>query len=93
MLFNVKQGLIRFLCALALGLILYDQIVDAAVCADPPGTATTCHSCSCGPHISSQEDSAQTFAILQPTQSVAYETPIYSLLLPQSIFHPPKASA
>ncbi|OGR89852.1 MAG: hypothetical protein A3J74_11530 [Elusimicrobia bacterium RIFCSPHIGHO2_02_FULL_57_9] len=89
----MKRRLLRFLCALVLGLVFYDNIADAAGCHDSPAaTATTCHVCSCGPHIFSQ-DSAPAIVVLQPTACAAYETPVYALLLPQSIFHPPRSIA
>ncbi|MBI4376662.1 MAG: hypothetical protein HY549_09465 [Elusimicrobia bacterium] len=89
----MKRRLLRFLCALVLGLVFYDNIADAVGCHDSPAAAaTTCHACSCGPHISSQ-GSAPAIVVLQPAESISYETPVYALTLPQSIFHPPRSLA
>ena len=87
----VKQRVLRFISAVALGLMLFDDIADAAGCQDSPGTAmTACHACSCGSHVVPQYASP-VVEVLEPTPFVCKKPSIYALILPQLIFHPPAA--
>ena len=89
MLLNVNQRLFRLLCGLALGLILFDDIVCAAGCGNFGESAAACRACSCAAHIVSQ-NSAPAAVVAQPAAFAAYETPGYALVLPEPIFHPPR---
>jgi len=89
----VKNRLLRFLCAVALGLILFDNVADAIGCHDSPAASTAvCHGCSCGAHIVVQ-DFSPIAVVLKPTAFVPHEAEVYGLLLPQLFFRPPRSAA
>lgn len=89
----VKRRLLRFLCAVALGLILFDNVADAIGCHESPAAAATvCHGCSCSAHIFVQ-DFTPLSVVLKPTAFVPHKAEVYGLLLPQLFFRPPRSAA
>lgn len=80
------------MCAVALGLALFDNIADAAGCEDSKATATACHACSCGPHLVSQGVIENAVAPT-PVPYASYKPVPYAFLLATSIFHPPCLAA
>lgn len=82
----------KFLLVFAVSLITYDTFQDAAggCASDPPG-ATACHNCVCGPHLVAGEGPVVALN-LNPGSFVPFETSLFVSPLPESIFHPPKAS-
>jgi hypothetical protein len=84
---------IASVCALAVGLLLFDTIADTAGCDDSKtATEAVCHVCSCGAHLFSQS-SPEAVMVLTQTPFAAYQSSAYVFLLPQSIFHPPRLAA
>ena len=84
----------KFFCVVALGLVLFDNLADAFGCQDSPtATATSCHACSCGVHITPQAPTSVITIILPPVAYGAYQPPIYALLLPDAAFRPPCLAA
>ena len=88
----MRRKVLRFLCAVALGLMLFDNIADAAGCEDSKTSSTACHACSCGPHLVSQ-NVAEIAVAPAPVLYVSYKPVPYAFLLPKSIFHPPCLAA
>lgn len=86
------RRVVKFVFALALGLMLFDSVADAAGCDDVKATATVCHACSCGPHLVSP-GVVQIVVAPVPVLYVSYKPVYYSFLLPTSIFHPPCLAA
>lgn len=83
----------KLLLVFAVCLITYDNFQDAVggCAADQPG-ATACHNCVCGPHLVSNANPVVALNV-NPSSFVPYEPSLFVSLLPESIFHPPKASA
>ena len=80
----------KFLCVVALGLVLFDNLADALGCQDSPtATPTSCHACSCGTHITPQATASLIVVTPPPTAYDAYQPLIYALLLPDAAFRPP----
>ena len=84
----------KFLCVVALGLGLFDNLADALGCQDSPAaTAASCHACSCGTHIMPQA-AASLIAVTPPPDAYnAYQPPIYALLLTDAALRPPCLAA
>lgn len=85
----MRRNVLKLFCVVALGLVLFDGIADTSGCQDSPADVAACHVCFCGPHMVSQ-NSYPVALTLQPMAYFSYEFPAYSLLLQQSIFHPPR---
>ena len=88
----IRGRILKLICAVALGLALFDSVADAAVCDDSKAAATACHACTCGPHLVSQGVTA-IVAASAPVIHVSYKPVPYAFLLPKSIFHPPCLAA
>lgn len=88
----IRHRVLRFIFAVALGLVLFDSVADAAGCDDAKATATACHACSCGPHLVSPAV-VEIVAAPVPVRYVSYKPVPYAFLLPTSIFHPPCLAA
>jgi hypothetical protein len=89
----MRRRILRLLCLAALGLALFDNFADASGCDDSKGVAVACHTCSCGPHLTSQK-AAEVVVVAPPTVSYqTYQAPTYDLLMSDSIFHPPCLAA
>lgn len=80
------------MCAVALGLALFDNLADAAGCPDSTPGAAICHSCSCGPHLVSPAV-AEVIVAPAPVAYASYKPVLYAFLLPESIFRPPCLAA
>ncbi|HBL16878.1 MAG: hypothetical protein A2X36_01805 [Elusimicrobia bacterium GWA2_69_24] len=73
-----------------MGLFLFDVLAGTAGCHDSQDAcAPVCGACSCGTRLPPQ-DPASAPVDLRLTACVPREDPVYVLLLPRSIFHPPR---
>lgn len=88
----MRRRVLKFLCAVALGLMVFDNIADAAGCPDTKTAATICHACSCGPHLVSP-GIVQIAVVPVPVPYTSYKPTSYALFLSVSIFHPPCLAA
>lgn len=90
----IRRRIFRLLCLAALGLAIFDNFADASGCDDSgKNVAAICHTCSCGPHLTSQKV-VEVVPVTPPTVSYqTYQAPTYDLLMPDSIFHPPCLAA
>ncbi len=88
----MRGRILRFLCAVALGLAFFDNISDAAGCEDTKAATAVCHSCSCGPHFVSQ-GVVEIVVAPAPVPYASYKPTSYALFLSESIFHPPCLAA
>lgn len=88
----IPRRVLRFVCAVALGLALFDNLADAAGCPDSKAPSAVCHACSCGPHLVTP-GVVEIVPAPAPVSYTAYEPLPYVLLLPESIFHPPRLAA
>ena len=87
---EMRRTIFRLLAVAMIGITLYDPIVDAVSdCDSAAATATTCHSCSCGPHLASPQVGG---AVILPVSSSSYDpyTPVFPSNPPSdSVFRPP----
>jgi len=83
---------LRLAAALAICLVAFDAVIDGGACSTAGAETTSCHACACGPHISSQGVS-RSVVIDPPTFYAPHESPSYSFLSQESIFHPPRHRA
>lgn len=88
----IRGRVLKFLCAVVLGLALFDNTADAAGCDDSKAAATTCHSCACGPHLISQDVVLVEIAPT-PVPYPSYEPIPYTFVLSKSLFRPPCLAA
>lgn len=88
----IGRGIFRFLCALAVGLALFDSAADAVCCDEAGAAATACHACFCGPRLVSPGGVA-TAPAPAAAQYASYKPTSYSFLLLKSFFRPPRLAA
>jgi hypothetical protein len=88
----IRHRVLRFIFAVALGLVLFDSVADAAGCDDAKATAAVCHACLCGPHLVSP-GVVEIAVAPAPVPYASYKLVSYAFLLPASIFHPPCLAA
>ncbi|MDX6768807.1 MAG: hypothetical protein SF051_04695 [Elusimicrobiota bacterium] len=83
------------ICALALCIWGLDIGVDAfGRCEESKSVATACHVCACANHFYNPSETDKALRIDRPQPSYpSYQQPVYSLLLIESIFQPPKLTA
>lgn len=81
----LRRGVLKFICLVAFGLLLSDNISDLTAC---DFSDAACHACSCGPHLVSPPGIA---VVLKPAPTfyVSYKPSSYAFLFPESIFRPP----
>lgn len=82
-------------CALALCVWGLDIGVDAfGRCEDSESVAPACHVCVCANHFYNPSEAKKYLPIVLPQPSYSsYRQPVYSLLLAESIFQPPRLAA
>ena len=87
------RRLLRVLCLAVLGLMVFDNIADAAGCPDSGrANAVECHACACSAHIAPQR-LVQIVPAPQPVAYVPYEPTTYAVLVVDSFFQPPRLAA
>lgn len=82
-------------CALALCVWGLDIGVDSlGRCEESKSDAPACHVCVCANHFYNPSEASKSLRIVlpQPLYS-SYRQPVYSLLLAEPIFQPPKLTA
>lgn len=88
----IGRGIFRFLCALAVGIALFDSAAEAVCCDEAAAAATACHACFCGPRLVSSGDAAIAPAPAAAPYA-AFKPSSYSFLPLKSFFRPPCLAA
>jgi len=89
----MRRIVLQILALMFVGVYAYGSTIDCWSTCDPSAVETVvCQTCTCRPHLK-EVQLDHTPPCDDPKMVCAVFPPEYNILLPKTVFHPPKATA